>query len=122
MGVVEPLGGEEGQLSLMDLKAIADQYGVGFMVGEVGIFHEKGAQLLTETYPREVIYAYYEDYISLFNELDTGWTIGGTTGEFSILTAYPSVESCEYEPLEGTNRYIDAGMIEFLRIIQSNIN
>jgi hypothetical protein len=109
-----PMFGDKGQATILDLKATADRYGVGFMVGEWGIFGTPPGQLLSKTYNRDVVYAFYKDVITTFEEQGFGWCLGnGWIGEYGIVTPYPALAQCNYIPLDHSNYYVETGMLAF---------
>ena len=109
-----PMFGERGQATILDLKATADKYGVGFMIGEWGIFGTPPGQLLSKTYNRDVIYAFTKDVISTFEEQGFGWCMGnGWMGEYGIVTPYPAIAACNYVQLDHSNYYMDTDMFAF---------
>lgn len=109
-----PMFGKQGQATIMDLKATTDKYGVGFMIGEWGIFGTPPGQLLSKTYNRDVIYAFYKDVITTFEEQGFGWCLGnGWIGEYGIVTPYPALAQCNYIPLDHSNFYMDTDMFAF---------
>lgn len=108
--------GQTNTISILDLKATAEENGVGFMVGEWGIFGTPPGQLLTKTYNRDVVYAFYSDVMATYAEQGIGWCLGnGWFGEYGIVTPYPAIEECQYAPLENSNMFVDTGMLAFYK-------
>jgi endoglucanase len=105
-------------ISALDLKATAEKYNVGFMIGEWGLFGTPPGQLLTETYDRRTIYSFYKDVIDTLDEQEIAWSVGnGWFGEYGIVSSYPAVEGVNYEPLENSPLYLDRGMFDFYKEI-----
>ena len=97
--------GDENIASLNDVRKTAEKYGVGFMVGEFGIFG--GGQLSKYRYSDETISAYYTSMVKTFEEEGIGWGGGSMDGQWGILSSYPCVEGAKYVKLKNSNNYYD---------------
>jgi hypothetical protein len=101
-------------MTMEKIKAVAEKAGVGFMVGEWGIFGTPGGQMLTVSYPRKTIYGFDKDMINTLDEMGVGWCMGnGYFGEYGIVAPYPAMKGVNYVPLQGTNLYEDPDMLAF---------
>lgn len=97
--------GDENIASLNDVRKTAEKYGVGFMVGEFGIFG--GGQLSKYRYSDETISAYYTSMIEAFEEEGIGWVGGSMDSQWGIMISYPCVEGAKYVKLKNSNNYYD---------------
>jgi|GEM_PF-6400087 len=112
-----PMFDYPGNPSVLEMQQTADEYGVGFMVGEFGIGgHARDGEIPQQTFTDEMYAAYYNDVLSAFFEHDIPWSHGWWGyGEQGLITGYPSIDRYDYEPLEETNLYKCNTMIEFCR-------
>lgn len=102
----------ENSVSANELSAIAKEYGVGFMVGEFGIFT---TQMPYHRYSDETLYAYYKDMIDTLNEKGYGWCSGVWHGSYGIVSSYPAVKTAEYEQVGDHAFYLDKTMFNFFQ-------
>lgn len=99
-------------ISANELAATAEEYGVGFMIGEWGIF---GDGLTRNRYPDETIEAFLKDMAKTMTEKGYGWCYGNFHYPYSIACFAPAVESAEYVKVEGTPLYIEKKMMGWFR-------
>ena len=101
-------------VSANELAAIANEYGVGFMVGEWGIF---GNGLTRNRYPDETIAAFLKDMAITLEEKSYGWCYGNFHYPYSIACFAPAVETGNYVKVEGTPLYIEQKMMQWFQEI-----
>lgn len=103
-----------GSISANELAATAEEYGVGFMVGEWGIF---GNGLTRNRYPDETIQAFLNDMADTLAEKGYGWCYGNFHYPYSIACFAPAVETGDYVKVEGTPLYIEQKMMGWFQEI-----
>lgn len=103
-----------GSISANELAATAEEYGVGFMVGEWGIF---GNGLTRNRYPDETIEAFLKDMANTLEEKGYGWCYGNFHYPYSIACFAPAVETGDYVKVEGTPLYIEQKMMGWFQEI-----
>lgn len=101
-----------GSISANELAAIAKEHGVGFMIGEFGIFT---TLMPYNRYSDETIYAYYKDMIDALEEKGYGWCSGVWHGSYGIISSYPAVRTTSYEQVEDYAFYIDKTMFNWFQ-------
>lgn len=94
----------DNSVSANELAAIAEAYGVGFMVGEWGIF---GIGLTSYRYPDETIQAFLKDMANALEDKGYAWCYGNFHYPYSIACFAPAVTTGNYTKLEGTPLYIE---------------
>lgn len=97
-----------------EMAATARKYGVGFMIGEWGIF---GNGLTTNRYPDETIEAFLKDMANTMAEKGYGWCYGNFHYPYSIACFAPAVKTGDYEKVEGTPLYIEQKMMGWFQEI-----
>lgn len=109
---------EFGFPAIMDTKKIADEYDVGFMVGEVGMY---GDYFLDFHVPDETVVAYYKDILATLDKYDIPWVTGWLIDRYGPVTTYPYHEDREYRRIDGAEcYYIDVKMYEMFKEIIEN--
>ena len=103
-----------GSISANELAATAEEYGVGFMVGEWGIF---GNGLTRNRYPDETIEAFLKDMANTLEEKVYGWCYGNFHYPYSIACFAPAVKTGDYVKVEGTPLYIEQRMMGWFKEI-----
>lgn len=103
-----------GSISANELAATAEEYGVGFMIGEWGIF---GNGLTRNRYPDETIQAFLTDMADTLAEKGYGWCYGNFHYPYSIACFAPAVETGDYVKVEGTPLYIEQKMMSWFQEI-----
>ena len=93
------------------LAATAEEYGVGFMVGEFGIFVSDVPGMPSNRYSDETIAAYYKDMVDTMAEKGYGWCSGIWYGSYGIVTGYPAVTNTTYQRINDYPFYIDQTML-----------
>lgn len=102
----------ENSVSANELAVLARSHGVGFMIGEFGIF---GNGLTRSRYCDETLHAYYSDMIAHMSEKGYGWCSGVWYGSLGIASAYPAVTSTAYEQVADHAFYIDQTMLKWFQ-------
>ncbi len=97
--------GDENNASLNDVRKTAEKYGVGFMVGEFGIFG--GGELSKYRYSDATLSSYYTSMVKAFEEEGIGWVGGSMDSQWGILISYPCVEGASYVKLKNSTSYYD---------------
>jgi aryl-phospho-beta-D-glucosidase BglC (GH1 family) len=106
--------------AIIDTKNIADQYGVGFMVGEVGMY---GDYFLDFYVPDETVMAYHQDILTTLDNYDIPWVTGWLIDRYGPVTTYPYYEDREYRKIDGAEiYYIDVKMFDMFKEIFENDN
>lgn len=103
-----------GSISANELAATAEEYGVGFMIGEWGIF---GEGLTRNRYPDETIEAFLKDMANTLEEKGYGWCYGNFHYPYSIACFAPAVKTGDYVKVEGTPLYIEQKMMGWFQEI-----
>ncbi|MBQ8401028.1 MAG: hypothetical protein IJX14_03770, partial [Clostridia bacterium] len=103
-----------GSVSANALAEIAEEYGVGFMIGEFGIFT---SLLPYNRYTDETLSAYYRDMVSTMTEKGYGWCGGVWDGTYGAVSYYPAVKTAAYEQVGDHSFYIDRAMFDLFQEI-----
>lgn len=101
-------------VSANELAATAEEYGVGFMVGEWGIF---GNGLSSYRYPDETIEAYLMDMAEALEEKGYGWAYGNCHSTYSVSSHMPAVLNGDYVQVEDHMLYIEQHMMNWFQQI-----
>lgn len=101
-----------GSVSANELAALAENYGVGFMIGEFGIFTDG---IPYNRYSDETLYAYYKDMADAMGEKGYGWCGGVWDGTYGVVSYYPAVKTATYEQVGEYAFYIDRAMFDLFR-------
>ncbi|NCC16006.1 MAG: hypothetical protein EOM28_06600 [Clostridia bacterium] len=91
----------------LELKNIAEQNNVGFMIGEWGCFYNgEGGTLFPFAYSNETREKFFTDMISTFEEYGIGWSYGTYIGGLGVVTTYPVPEAdVTYEKIPDSAHY-----------------
>lgn len=100
--------GDENIASLNDVRKTAEKYGVGFMVGEFGIFG--GGQLSKYRYSDKTLSSFYTSMTKAFEAEGIGWVGGSMDSQWGVMTSYPCVEGASYVKLENSTNYYDQNL------------
>lgn len=112
-----------GGASVLEVKAVAERYNVGFMVGEFGIFGTPPGEFLTEAYPPETVEAYYTDVVATLRRHGIGWSSGGNFhGEYGIITSWPAMTAYHYTKLENSPHWANDDIIAFWQALNQKTN
>ena len=103
-----------GSVSANALAEMAKEHGVGFMIGEFGIFT---TLMPYNRYSDETISAYYRDMVQAMVEKGYGWCSGVWNGSYGIISSYPAIKGADYEQVEDYYFYIDQTMFELFQDI-----
>ena len=102
--------------SANELAALAKEYGVGFMIGEWGVFCDG---FPSNRYPDETLYAFYKDMTDTMAEKGYGWCNGVWYGSLGIESAYPVITATTYEQVGDHACYIDQTMLKWFQEFNS---
>ncbi len=105
----ERLGGG-GLTSVGELQQLAKQYGVGMMVGEIGVFVDSPGCLARVRYSDETTEAYFMDIADTYAKYGIGWCTGAYK-EYGVLNHYPAVAGVTYTNRDNTDNYVDEDML-----------
>ena len=94
---------------ILPTKALADQYGVGFMVGEMGMY---GNMFMNNIIPRGEVQKYYTDITSALNAHGIPWAFGALQGWFTLIMPYPNDDQFTYEKINDAV-WVDKDMSAF---------
>ena len=97
--------GDENIASLNDIRKTAEKYGVGFMVGEFGVFGN--GYLSKYRYSDKTMRSYITSMVKAFEAEEIGWVYGGMISQWGIMSTYPCVENAKYVKLENSTYYYD---------------
>lgn len=109
-----------GAPSIQKTTEIAEQYGVGFMVGDFGVYLESSGgdrEWPASRYPDEAYRAMIVDVLSAIESRGYGWCFAKWYGYFGIAGGYPAFENVTYTQLEDYPYYIDTAMLSWFREI-----
>lgn len=87
--------------------AVAQQYGVGFMVSQWAPHMSYGNSTRRERYPDETMQAFLKDMTKTMEERGYGWCYGNWFGFVGFGAAYPAVRSTTYTKLNEAPLYVD---------------
>ncbi len=99
--------------SISSMRALAEKYGVGFHVGEFGVFGEYRGGPARVRYSDETFFGYYRDMIETFEKEGIGWIMGSIGGTWGLQNIYPAIEGVRYEKVG--YYYVDTGLRDFLK-------
>lgn len=102
--------------SANELAALAEEYGVGFMIGEWGVFCNG---IPSNRYPDETLYAFYKDMTDTMAEKGYGWCNGVWYGSLGIAVDYPVITETTYEQVGDHPCYIDQTMLKWFQEFNS---
>ena len=107
-------------VSANELAAIAQEYGVGFMVGEFGIFVGDGSYgIPTSRYSDETISSYFRDMAAAMREKGYGWCLGTWEGAYGAVSYCTPISGAVYEQVDNHAYYIDRFMFDLFEEIGS---
>lgn len=104
----------EHSVSANELAAIAEEHGVGFMIGEWGVF---GMGLTRNRYPDETLQAFLMDMANAMAEKGYGWSYGNFHYPCTVACFAPAVETGNYIKVEGSPLYIEQKMLGWFQEI-----
>lgn len=104
-----------------DVMATAQEYGVGFMLGEFGVSYAPVSGW-GNTYPRfrhpdEAYQGMIVDVTSTIEELGYGWCFGSWYGAYGVAFCIPAIQTSTYEQVADYPYYIDQGMMSLFQKI-----
>lgn len=109
-----------GAPSIQKTIAVAEEYGVGFMVGDFGVYQENSGgdrEWPTARYPDEAYRAMIVDVLSAVESRGYGWCFAKWYGYFGIANGWPAFENATYQQVEDYPYYIDTAMYGWFREI-----
>lgn len=101
-----------GSVSANELAKTAEEYGVGFMVGEFGIFT---TLMPYNRYADETISTYYRDMVGAMTEKGYGWCGGVWDGTYGVVAYSPGIKTATYEQVGDYDFYIDKAMFDLFQ-------
>ncbi len=101
-----------GSVSANELAEIANEHGVGFMIGEFGIFT---TFMPYNRYTDETLSAYYRDMVNAMTEKGYGWCGGVWHGSYGVVSSYPAIKDAVYEQVGDYDFYIDKAMFDLFQ-------
>jgi len=99
-------------ISILECKATADQYGVGFMCGEWGFFDNDGGTIRKSPIPYESLMKILAGAITVFDEYGIPWCAEYRT-PYTLTNSYPLNSGTTYTKIEGSSLYLDNVMNKF---------
>lgn len=102
-----------GAPSIQKTMEIAEQYGVGFMVGDFGVYLGNPGgdrEWPVNRYPDEAYKAMIVGVLSAIESRGYGWCFAKWYGYFGIANGWPAYENAAYQQLEDYPYYIDTAM------------
>ena len=105
--------------SMMEVMETAQEYGVGFMLGNFGVssFGDWWMALDRVRYADEPYFAMIEDITSSVEELGYGWCFNRWYGPYGVAFCLPAIQTSTYEQVEDYPYYIDQGMMGLFQSI-----
>ena len=105
--------------SLDKVAAVAEEYGVGFMLGNFGVdvIESKEAQMPDQRYSDEAYKSMIVDITSTIGERGYGWCFAHWFGYFGIASNYPAYDNATYTQVEDYQYYLDEAMVGWFREI-----
>lgn len=100
-----------------DVAAVAEQYGVGFMVSGWAPFVSHGNSVRRERFSDELMQSYLADMTQTMAERGYGWCYGNWFSFTGFAAAYPAIRSTTYTKLNDTPLYVDNEAFEWFREI-----
>lgn len=108
-----------GQESMNAVMATAQEYGVGFMLGDFGVSSGGNWWFTLDRvrYADEPYFAMIEDITSSVEALGYGWCFNRWYGPYGVAFCIPAIEASTYKQVEDDSYYIDQGMMGLFREI-----
>ena len=105
--------------SCVEVMAVAEHYGVGFMLGEfvVALRSQENTLLPRTRYSDDAYQAMILDITSAVSERGYGWCFANWYGYFGIANAMPIIKNTTYEQVEDYPYYIDQTMLGWFQEI-----
>ena len=102
-----------GMESMNEVMETAQEYGVGFMLGNFGVSNlgDWWEPMDRVRYADEPYFTMIEDITSAVEELGYGWSFGRWYGPYGVAFCIPAIEASTYEQVEDYSYYIDQGMM-----------
>ncbi len=109
-----------GAPSIRKTAEVAEEYGVGFMVGDFGVnmaISGLDREWPTARYSDEAYKAMIVDVLSAVESRGYGWCFAKWYGYFGIANGWPAYENASYEQVEDYPYYIDTAMLSWFKEI-----
>ena len=106
--------------SANEVMAIAQEYGVGFMLSDFGIHTGTGnspSDYITVRFPDEEYHAMIIDIISTMESQGHGWCFAHWYGSYGLSFGCPVIENTVYEQIENYPCYVDQTILGWFREI-----
>lgn len=105
--------------SLITVMETAQEYGVGFMLGDFGVTvgGNRGFTLDRVRYADEPYFAMITDITSTVEELGYGWCFAHWYSPYGVAFSMPAIKTSTYEQVEDYPYYIDQGMMDLFKSI-----
>lgn len=100
--------------------AIAQEYGVGFMLSDFGIHTGKAnspSDYITVRFPDEEYHAMITDIISTIESQGYAWCFAHWYGSYGLSFGYPVIENAVYEQIENYPCYVDQTILGWFKEI-----
>ena len=114
----------EDMQSFEQVAAVAQEYGVGFMLGDFGVNHQTrnmrpccSTVFSRSRYADEPYFAMITDITGAMEELGCGWCFSHWYGPCGAAFCLPANQTSTYEQIEDYPYYIDQGMFHLFRTI-----
>lgn len=108
--------------SANEVMAIAQEYGVGFMLSDFGIHTGTGnapSDYITVRFPDEEYHAMITDIISTMESQGYGWCFAHWYGSYGLSFGCPVIENTVYEQIENYPCYVDQTILGWFKEINS---
>lgn len=109
-----------GAPSFNTIMELAEQYGVGFMLGDFGVTPGQNGterEYPNYRYPDDAYHAMIADITSTVESRGYGWCFGHWYGYFGITDCIPRITDSTYSQVEDYPYYIDQNMLSWFREI-----
>lgn len=112
---------EQGRLTPEAVMAVAQEYGVGYMLSDFGVtFDQFQVGSDNMVYPRcrfsdEAYFAMIRDITSTMEELGYGWCFAHWYGPYGVAFCIPVIQTSTYKQVEDYPYYIDQGMLSLFQ-------
>ncbi len=99
-----------------EIAAVAEQYGVGFMVSGWAPTCKETPVLLNR-FSDAFMESYLTDFVQVLADRGYGWCYGDTNGFVGLFSAYPAVKDTTYTQVDNAPLYIDDEMFGWFKTL-----